>query len=552
MSDRFDGRSASAHRRGLSRRDFLIGAGGVVLTGALAGCGSEDETATTGAGTGAAGTSAAEGTTQAAAPKQGGNFRLGVTGGGAKDIIDGQHITTKPDQARLLAGFETLLVYDREYKIVNEGLAEEVTAESPTKWIIRIREGIEFHDGKTMTADDVVYSMQRILKPEEGLFGGAGLQASLDASGVKKRDARTVELNLKRADSTVPDQLASYYNGIVPAGYTRKGKQVGTGPYTVKSFTPGQQSVHERFANYWGDPKPPFDTVTITNFGDDAARVNALLGGQLDAITDVPFGQIPVIEGNDAFKILESEGGNWLPFCMRVDQEPWNDVRVRQAFRLIVNREELLQQALAGHGRIANDIYSPFDPCYNSDLPQREQDIEQAKALLEQAGKAGLTVELTTTDGAVGMIEMSKVFAEQAKAAGVTVNVKVLDGSTFYGDQYLKWNFSSDFWGTRNFLPQVANGSIPTAPYNETHWPDEKNKRFIEMYGEAAAEVDEAKRCEIIQEMQRMEYEEGGYIIPFFNNLVDAYSAKVQGFQPARATVNLDTYARGFRTISFV
>ena len=139
------------------------------------------------------------------------------------------------------------------------------------------------------------------------------------------------------------------------------------------------------------------------------------------------------------------------------------------AVRLIVDREAMVEQILSGYGFVGNDLYSPFDEGYNKDLPQRQQDIGQAKALLKAAGKEGLTVDLHTTPGAEGMVKLASVFATQAKQAGVTVNVK--NDPNYYGDSYLKLAFSVDFWGTRGYLNQVQQGSLPTSPYNETHWP---------------------------------------------------------------------------------
>jgi peptide/nickel transport system substrate-binding protein len=530
----------------LSRRQLLMGAGGLVLAGTLAGCGSSGS-ASTGSGGGAS----------SGTPKPGGNFRLGVTGGGSKDIIDGQSIITKPDQARLVAGFETLLVYDSQYRLPSaggnqEGLAEEVTQDQPDQWTIKLRDGITFHNGKALTADDVIYSLNRILDPKEGLFGGAGL-ASIDPKQMTKMDDLTVRLKLKGPDSTIGDQLGQYYNGIVPVGYSRTGplKYVGTGPFTVVSFTPGQQSVHKKNPNYWRTGAPYFDQVTITDFGDPTAQVNALLAGQIDAMTDIPFAQIEVAKQHGGLTVLEGQGGGWLPLCMAVDMKPFDDNRVRQAMRLIVDREAMLEQVLSGHGRVANDLYSPFDPAYDTDLEQRTPDIEQAKSLLKAAGYENLTVDLHTTDGAAGMVDSANVFANQAKAAGVTINVH--NDPNYYGDQYLKLPFSVDFWGTRNYLPQVANGSLPTAPYNECHWPPKSGdgSDYISLYTQALAEVDPGKRADIIHQMQTEEYNFGGYIIPFFNNLVDAYSSKVQGFEQNRGTLNLDSFGHGFRTIYF-
>jgi len=532
-------------RLSLSRRELLMGAGGVLLAGGLAACGGSGSSSSAGSG----GSSTPAGT-----PKKGGNFRLGVTGGGASDIIDGQSIVTKPDQTRLIGSWETLLTYDEDYVLGTDGLAEEVDSSVPGQVDVRLRSGIEFNNGKTLTADDVIYSIQRILNPKEGLFGAAGL-ASVDPKNLKKMDANTVRIGLKQPDSTIPDQLGQYFNGIVPVGYERKGdlKYVGTGPYTIQSFTAGQQSVAVRNPNYWrpASEGPWFDQVTVTDFADSAAQVNALLSGQIDAITDIPFAQIDTAKAQ-GIQILEGHGGGWLPLCMAIDMDPFTDVRVRQAFRLMADRPAMLEQVLSGHGSVANDLFAPFDACYSSDLAQREQDIEQAKSLLKSAGKDGMTVDLHTTNGAAGMVDSANVFAAQCKAAGVTVNVK--NDPNYYGDQYLKLAFSVDFWGTRGFLPQVGLGMLPPpCPYNETHWPPKSGEGsdYISLYNQALKETDSTKRCDIIHEMQKAEYEVGGYIIPFFNNLVDAHSAKVQGFKVSKATLNLDTFGHGYRTIWF-
>jgi len=532
-------------RLSLSRRELLMGAGGVLLAGGLAACGGSGSSSSAGSG----GSSTPAGT-----PKKGGNFRLGVTGGGASDIIDGQSIVTKPDQTRLIGSWETLLTYDEDYVLGTDGLAEEVDSSVPGQVDVRLRSGIEFNNGKTLTADDVIYSIQRILNPKEGLFGAAGL-GSVDPKNLKKMDANTVRIGLKQPDSTIPDQLGQYFNGIVPVGYERKGdlKYVGTGPYKIQSFTAGQQSVAVRNPNYWrpASEGPWFDQVTVTDFADSAAQVNALLSGQIDAITDIPFAQIDTAKAQ-GIQILEGHGGGWLPLCMAIDMDPFTDVRVRQAFRLMADRPAMLEQVLSGHGSVANDLFAPFDACYSSDLAQREQDIEQAKSLLKSAGKDGMTVDLHTTNGAAGMVDSANVYAAQCKAAGVTVNVK--NDPNYYGDQYLKLAFSVDFWGTRGFLPQVGLGMLPPpCPYNETHWPPKSGEGsdYISLYNQALKETDSTKRCDIIHEMQKAEYEVGGYIIPFFNNLVDAHSAKVQGFKVSKATLNLDTFGHGYRTIWF-
>ncbi|HXY17313.1 MAG TPA: hypothetical protein VEH79_03995, partial [Gaiellaceae bacterium] len=201
---------------------------------------------------------------------------------------------------------------------------------------------------------------------------------------------------------------------------------------------------------------------------------------------------------------------------------------------------------------IGNDLYAPFDEAYASSLPQRHQDIEQAKSLLKAAGQSNLTVDLQSTNGALGMNEGAQVFAQQASAAGVTVNVKILDSGAFYGDQYLKWPFSTDFWGSRNYLSQVAAGSLPTAPYNKTHWPDAAHQKFISLYNQAKAQPDRKKRFEIMLAMQKMEYDAGGYIVWGFSTLLDGYGTKVNGLKLGdKGVLPLNGFGHGYRTIWF-
>jgi peptide/nickel transport system substrate-binding protein len=526
----------------LSRRRLLLGAGAVTATAALAACSGNPKT------------DSSNKSGPVGAPKQGGNFRLGVTGGGAKDIFDGQNVNNTPDGARLLTAFETLLTFDDDFKLTNDGLAESVEADSPTQYTIKLRQGIEFHDGKTLTADDVIYSLQRVANDVS--LRGNSAAGVMDIAGMKKLDDYTVRLPLLTPDSTLPEKLAAYYFSIVPEGYeTYSGDpstQVGTGPYRLESFTPGRESIHARHENYWRDGQPYFDSVNITNFSDATAQVNALLGGQIDAMTDLPAAQVAVAEGRGQ-EVLVSETGWWIGMAMAIDMAPFDDVRVRQAFRLLADRQSMLEQAVSGYGEVGNDMYGRYDAGYASELPQRERDVDEARSLLEAAGHDDLTVDLFTTNATGGMVEMATVFAEQAKDVGVTVNVKNLPSDIFYGDDYGKYAFSMDYWAARPYLQQVEQGSLESSPYNMTHWPPTSGEAsdFGKLYDEALATTDPAQRAEIERKMQQMEYDLGGWIIPFFPSNIDGHAANVQGFAPAKTTFGLADFGRGFRTIWF-
>jgi peptide/nickel transport system substrate-binding protein len=528
----------SAWLEDMTRREALrrAVAGGAVLStgGLLAACG--------GSSGGGSSSGASSSSGAAAAPpklRTGGVLRIGATGGGAKDTIDAHQPTTDPDIMRQWNMYESLAVRTPDFSELQMLVAESIepVGSKPNAWTVRIKPGIEFHNGKTVTADDVIFSLRRITDPKDPKVGNSSI-SYIDRDNLKKIDERTVRIPLKLTNAAFPDDLGQYFNAIVPTDYDPK-KPVGTGPFKFQSFSPGQRSVFVKNPNYWDKGKPYADQLIIIDFPDDTARTNALLGGQVEAINNLPAAQVKSIQGNPGLKVLNSPTGAWQPFTMRIDAAPFNDVKVRQAFRLIVDRPQMVQQVLSGYGTVANDLYSRYDPAYAKDLPQRKQDLEQAKSLLKQAGKENLTVELVTAPVFQGIVEAAQVFAEQAKGAGVTVKVRKVDTGTFYGDNYLKWPFAQDFWASRVYLAQVAQGDLPNSPFNETHWG---KGQFQSLITQARGEVDDAKRADILHQAQQLQYDQGGYIIPYFSNIIDAYSSKVSGFVAAKSGFPFGNY----------
>jgi peptide/nickel transport system substrate-binding protein len=508
-------------------------AGGVVLGtgGWLAACGGDDRGG------------AVTGGSPATRSRSGGALRVGVAGGGPKDSIDAHLQTTDPDIARAFQLYEPLAIRNADYEL-EMVLAESIEADTPDTWTVRLREGVTFHDGRPVTADDVLFSLRRIIDPRHPKTGTAAL-AAVDGMTSRKLDDRTVRIRLTAPNVGFPDDLGQYFNSIVPTDYDPR-QPVGTGPFKFESFTPGQRSVFVKNPAYWRPDEPVLDRLEIIDFPDDTARVNALLGGQVEAITNLPPAQIGAVEGNSALKVLISDTGNWQPFTMRVDAPPFADVRVRQALRLIVDRDEMVRRALSGQGRPGNDLYAPYDPAYARELPQREQDLEQATSLLRQAGQSDLRVELVTAPVYQGLVEAAEVFADMAKAAGVTVKVRKTDAGTFYGDNYLKWRFAQDFWFTRTYLAQVSQGSLKSSPFNETHWD---HPLFVRLIEQARAELDDGKRADLLHQAQAIEHERGGYLVWSFSNQIDAHSSQVRGFAPARSGIPLTNY--GFRSVGF-
>lgn len=482
---------------------------------------------------------------EAASQKSGGTLSHGATGGGLTDTIDPHFPVTPPDISRVSNLYEPLLFWDDDYKI-QPALAMAVTPnKDATKWTIELRKDVVFHNGRKMTADDVMFTLARMTDKKNPSPAATDLASFLDLKNSRKRDPYTIELQLSEPYAVLDWLLAEYTAGIVPVDFDIK-NPVGTGAFRADKFLPGTMSRFLRWDDYWGDNAAWVDDLFIYNFADDSAKVNALLAGQIQTLDYLPSYLVDSLSSQGC-RAMVSDTGAWTPFTMRVDREPYKDVRVRQALRMICDRQQMIDQALNGYGFVGNDLYAPFDPDYAKDLPQREQDVEQAKSLLKQAGAQNLQVELITSTAAqAGAVESATLYVDQARKAGIDVRLTKMDPTLFYGERYLSYDFAQDFWNTRNYIPQVANCALPSSPYNETHFD---NPKFNDLYNAAKRETDDAKRGQMLQDCQQIEYEEGGYIIWGFKQQVDGASNLVQGMKPSRY---LPCGSYKFQNVSFV
>ncbi|WP_413333821.1 ABC transporter substrate-binding protein [Brevibacterium sp. GP-SGM9] len=465
------------------------------------------------------------GTADAGDPVKGGALRVGVTGGNAADTVDAHIPVNSGDIARTVNLYNCLLSRTDDYKIQPE-LAESFERnDDATVWTATLREGVKFSDGRDITADDVVFSFERINDPDDPKTAAASF-TMLDE--VVATGDRTIEFRLSEPNGILDDSVSEYTTGIVPVDYDPE-NPVCSGPFSLVSHTPGQSTVIKRNDYYWRTEGNYLDEVEILNFNDTDALINALLSTQVDAIAQIPLALVEVIDADERMSILNSETGMWLPFTMRVDKKPFDDVRVRQAFRLVVDREQMIEQVLSGFGTVGNDMFAPLDPNY-PDFPQRTRDVGKAKQLLAEAGYPdGLDVELVTAPIQSGVVESAQVFAQQAAEAGIRVTIRKVDATTFFGDEYLQWDFAQDFWNTRDFLAQCISCVVDESPFNETHWDDED---FTKLVKKARAMTDAKARRDLEHEAQKMLYDSGGYIIWGFANQVDAFQKYVGGLVP--------------------
>jgi len=526
--DRSDEHVTPVLGEALGRRQFLRG---IAATGAIAGAGGLL------AACGGSGSSSPASDTATAKPKYGGNLSVGLAGGSSSDTLDPHQGLTYVDTGRFEALYQPLVKLDKQAQ--NEFvLAESITPHngSLSEWVIRIRPGVTFHSGKTLTSEDVIYTIHRITSNQ---FSGISFLGPINAKEVKALDKLTVLVPMTQPFGSFVDQLAGawYYLYVVPNGWNG-GRPDGTGPFAYQSFTPGQRSVFVKNKNYWRHGVPYLDVLTFIDFSDNAAVQDALVTGAIQAAGQLDPPQIPALANAHGVKPVTSRTGQFKPFTMRVDQAPFNDVNVRQALRLLVDRQQMIDSALDGFGVVASDHFAPYDPDFNGSL-HRQQDIPQAKALLKKAGQEKLNVTLTTSAIATGTVAMATVLAEQAAAAGVTIKIKQVDPGTFFGDNYLNWPFSQDYYSYAAYLNQVAQSFLPTSPFNETH---SNNPHYNNLYAQANATANPSTRKQILYEMQQFDFTQGPYIIPTFMDTLDAYSDKLRGYTTAKVGESLSNW----------
>jgi peptide/nickel transport system substrate-binding protein len=500
-----------------NRRQFLkTSALGVTLAGVggtLAACGSSSGSQPSASGSGGS-------------PKHGGTLTLGSSGGGPSDTLDPQDWSNNTDQMRVNQLFDPLVW------INNQGETELVLAESitpnanGTEWTITIHPGVVTHQGKPFTADDVLFSLQRIVInkfPESSIIG------PVDFNNSKVVNSTTLLLRYSKPFGALVTMLSYPFFYMVPRGFNPK-QPDGTGPFMYQSFTPGVQSTFVRNPHYWQHGLPYLDKIVTTDITTETTQVSALQSGQVDVINYLSAASVTALKGG-GYTVHTNKSGGWVPFTQDCDAKPFSDVRVRQAFRLIPDRPQMLEQVFGGYGMIGNDVFSPYDPLFPHDLPQRHQDIPQAKALLKAAGYEGLTVTLYSCPADPGEVQMAEVFATQAKAAGVTVNITQQTVTTFYSKYYQKVPFAQDYGPSIPFLPNAGALMIGNAAlFNACHF---NNPQYNSLYNQAIATTNEATRANLVHEMAHIDYEQGAYIVPVFLPAIEAFNSKVGGIQPS-------------------
>lgn len=506
----------------LSRRRFLGVSLAVAATGTtLAGCAADTPATPTGA---------------TSRPRQGGRLRAVFAGGGAQETLDPHLANLFVEAARAKAMFDKLADYGPDLSIVPR-LAERWEPDATlTRWRVTLRSAF-FHDGRPVRAADVLYSYTRILDPKRSFRAKPNLGV-VDLAASRAVDDRTVEFALKRPFAEFPNAMAAFGAYIVPEGADSFERPIGSGPFAFTSFEPGRSVLLRRHTDHW-DGAAYLDELELLIANEEAARVNALVGGQVQYAHELSPTSARIHRGSDRITVLRLANSAMQAFAMKVDRPPFDNRDLREAMFLLADRPALVETVLAGTGQVGNDLFGRGYRYYADEIPQRTRDLDRAKWLIERAGAAGTTIRLDTSEAATGFLEAASVFTAQAREAGLRLEPAVGNKDTYWKDTKDAGVLSCFRSGAMPIETHFAQRLLTGSTTNVTKWarPD-----FDALYDTAVGTADEGVRRRAYLDMQRLLHTEGGYLVWGFADWLVGTAKNVGGV--ANAPANTLDWAR--------
>ncbi|MER8417535.1 ABC transporter substrate-binding protein [Mesorhizobium sp. M1329] len=496
--------------RGVTRRTFSLGIGAVASYALLNG---------------------PKSSARAAEPKQGGHLRIAIARGDTSDNLD-PSILNNTHPINVTWQLRNNLV---EIGANSEAVPELAESWEPSKdaktWHFKLRKGVMFHNGKTFDAEDAAYSINYHTRPGSK-SGAAGFLS--DVESVKSDGSDTLVVTLKNGNADLPYMLGDYHLQVVPAGTTDFSDGMGTGGYTLVEYEPGVRALVKRNPNYWKAGRAHVDEIETLVIADDNARTTALRTNQIDVMNAVDLKTIGLLKRVAEVKILEMTGKKHYTLPMLTDRAPYNNPDVRMALKLAINRQELLDKVLAGHGALGNDQPIAASNRFFAQLPQREYDPEQARSLIKKAGMENTVFQLHAADAAfAGAVDTATLFQAHAAAAGIKIEVVREPNDGYWSNVWRKKDFAMAYWSGRPTEDWMFSSAYQTgASWNDSNW---SNPRFDEVLKLARAELDDSKRAELYKEAQLLVRDDGGVIIPMFANDVIAHRQNVMYDKPSAA-----------------
>jgi peptide/nickel transport system substrate-binding protein len=476
----------------------------------------------------------------AATPKKGGHYRLGLGHGSTTDSLD---------PATYENGFMSNLstsMFNCLTEIAPDGSLRGDLAESweaangGASWIFNLRAGVEFHNGKTLTADDVIASLN-YHRGEDSKSAAKGLLSSV--TDIRADGPNRVVIDLTESNADFPFVIGDYHLVILPGmdGKIDPVGGVGTGAYALNNFEPGVRAELSRNGNFFRETY--FDEVTILSIIDITARQNALLSGQVDVIDRLDPKTVGLLSRSPAVNILESTGYLHYTFPMRLDTAPFDNYDLRMALKYAIKRQEMVDKILLGHGAVGNDHpISPAVPYHAAGLEQREFDAEKAAFHYKKSGHSG-AIQLSASDAAfAGAVDAAQLIQASAAEAGINIEVVREPSDGYWSNVWNKKGWSACYWGGRPTQDWMYTAAYTNdTEWNDTAWKDtDAANKFNSIVVAARSELDDVKRAAMYAECQALINDDGGAIVPMFANYIMGLSSKIGHADDVAANWSLD------------
>ncbi len=490
-----------------SRRDFMVGATALGLTASAA--------------------SGLWSKAQAATPKKGGHMKVGMIGGNTSDSLDG---TTYIDTVMISFGrsCRDSLTEVGQDNTAQPGLAESWEASSDAiTWRFKLRAGVEFSNGKSLTTEDVIASVNAH-RGEDSKSGAKGVFAGIEDISADGKDV--VEFKLSGGNADFPFLMTDYHMNIVPAvdGKPDLNSWHGTGLYILKDNEPGIRVGMERNPNAWQADKFGFvDSAEVLVISDNSARQTALVTGDVDIINRPDLKTVKLMARDPNVRILDVPSNLMFTAPMRMDIPPFDNNDFRMAMKHVVDRQEFVDKVLFGYGSIGND--QPIGPGFKyhaPDITQNSFDLDKAKFYMKKAGMENAQINYSASDTAyVGALDAAALFKENAAKVGIDINIVREPNDGYWSNVWNKKPFCACYWGARPVEDMILSIAYTSeAPWNDTVV---KIPRVDDLVVLARAELDETKRAAMYREVQELISQQGGSIIPAFGSDVAGLQKRV-------------------------
>ena len=503
-------RILGALKRGANRRDVLAMLAAAGMQAALAGS-----------------IASAAATAHAQTPRKGGRILVAGSTAAVSDTLDPAKQSNGTDYVRGFMFYNGLTYLDGSLTPQPQ-LAEEFTTQDAKTWVFKLRRGVTFHDGKSLTPQDVIFSLMRHKNPATA---SKAKPLADQIEEVVATGPHEVTIRLAAPNADLPVILGTYHFHIVKDGTTDFNAGIGTGPYKVKEFKPGVRAVAVRNDNYWKPNRPYVDEIEHVGISDESARVNGLLSGQLDFVLSIDPRSVSRVTASPRHAVFETKAGPYTDLIMRRDSAPGNNADFVQGMKHLFNREQMIKSIVLGHGVLAND--HPVHPSMRfhfNGLKQRPYDPEKAKWHFQRANVGSATIPMVVSPVAAGSIEIATILQHEARKAGVNFDMRRMPADGYWAQHWMKHPVGFGMIQPRPSVDTMLSLFFKSdAPQNESGW---KNDRFDQLLLAARGETDEARRTQMYADLQTMVHEESGIGIPYFMSSLDGHSRKLRGLSP--------------------